>query len=138
MILSYIDARNVEQALDEMFACQWSCDHKIIKDDDRGVVVECRITAWWNTKSDVWFHPYEKYETWDNYDLLHKSAYNDAFKRAWVKFWIGRCLYDAPKMFISFDDEKIYKYKIDEYVRKKYSKELSERHQKRSKQENSQ
>ena len=135
MILAYIDARDVEQELDEMFCGAWSCDHKIIKDDERGVVVECRITAWWHTKSDVGFHAYEKYLNGDNYDLLHKSAYNDAFKRAWVKFGIWRCLYDAPKMFISFEDEKTYKHKIDEFVRKKYNKELTERVQKRTKKE---
>lgn len=130
-ILAYIDARDVETELDRMYNNDWSCDHTIIKDNDHGVVVECRITAWWQTRSDIWFHKYEKYQNWwDNYEVLHKSSYNDAFKRAWVKFGIWRYLYDAPTMFISEQDKKSYKYNLDDYVKKTYWKQLKLRYEK--------
>lgn len=129
-ILAYIDARDVEFELDRMYDNNRSCDHTIIKDDDRWVVVECRITAWWQTRSDIGFHKYEKYQNWDNYEVLHKSAYNDAFKRAWVKFGIWRYLYDAPTMFITEQDKETYQYKLHEYVKKTYSTQLQKRHDK--------
>lgn len=102
--VAYIDARDVERRLDKAFS-NWSDSYKIIKDDDRGVIVECTIKAEEQSRCDVWSAMFEKYQNSDNYDNLHKSAYSDAFKRAAVKRGIGRFIYDLDVKYVDTNEK---------------------------------
>jgi hypothetical protein len=74
------------ERLDEVVEGQWTDFYSIGINGG----VECRLTVCGVTRSDV--------GTADDNEK-EKSAYSDAFKRAAVKFGIGRFLYDLPKMW---------------------------------------
>lgn len=87
--LAYMDARNVMDRLDEVCGpAGWGCDY-----DSAGPGVVCSISIWvdgqWVTKSDG-------AGATDIEGV--KGAYSDAFKRAAVRWGIGRYLYgmDSP------------------------------------------
>ncbi len=105
LAVAYIDARAVMARLDAVVGPgNWSDEYRLIRDETytvrdangnerrvREVEVECRLTVLGVTKVDVG----------SGEDA--KSAYSDAFKRAAVKFGIGRYLYSLPKMWVDYD-----------------------------------
>jgi hypothetical protein len=92
LIVPYLDARNVMDRLDEVCGPDWSDSYKsVVIGGTSGS--ECSLTVFGVTRTDVG-DPDS-----DGMDKSLKSAYSDAFKRAAVKFGIGRFLYGSPKMY---------------------------------------
>lgn len=88
LVVAYIDARDVMERLDEVVGPDWS-DRYEKAGTAKGLV--CYLTVCGVTRADVGDD--------DNENEAVKSAYSDAFKRAAVKFGVGRFLYDLPKMW---------------------------------------
>ena len=122
---SFIDARTVQQVLDDVCAkhgATWDVDYK----DVCGVIF-CGITI--QIEADKTNNvQYESSTRWDAGNRIEekttdkmyvqggKSAASDAFKRAAVMFGIGRFLYDIAPMTLPFDGYNV----IDEQGRKVY------------------
>lgn len=87
LVVPYIDARTVAERLDEVVGGEWHDNYA--KAPSGGL--ECALTVCGVTRRDV--------GTDDNDTEMEKSGYSDAFKRAAVKFGVGRYLYDLPKMY---------------------------------------
>lgn len=87
LCVAYIDARDVMQRLDDVVGGDWGDSYR--KADTGGL--ECSLMVCGVTRVDVGKD--------DNDNEQEKSSYSDAFKRAGVKFGIGRFLYDLPKMY---------------------------------------
>ena len=87
LCVAYIDARDVMDRLDSVVAGEWSDVYT--KAPSGGL--ECALTVCGVTRRDVGAD--------DNDNETEKAGYSDAFKRAAVKFGIGRFLYSMPKMF---------------------------------------
>lgn len=94
MMLVYIDARDVMDRLDEVFGLDWTDDYKEVK----GRIV-CTITVNGVSRSDG---------AGDTDFEAEKGGLSDAFKRAAVKWGIGRYLYDARKYntWVAYSDDK--------------------------------
>ena len=88
LVVAYIDARDVMERLDDVVGPDWS-DRYEKAGTERGLV--CYLTVGGVTRADVGSD--------DNENEPAKSAFSDAFKRAAVKFGVGRFLYDLPKMW---------------------------------------
>ncbi len=88
LVVAYIDARDVMERLDDVIGPDWS-DRYEKAGTAKGLV--CYLTVCGVTRADVGDD--------DNENEPVKSAYSDAFKRAAVKFGVGRFLYDLPKMW---------------------------------------
>jgi hypothetical protein len=88
LVVAYIDARDVMERLDDAVGPDWS-DRYEKAGTAKGLV--CYLTIGGGTRADVGDD--------DNENEAVKSAYSDAFKRAAVKFGVGRFLYDLPKMW---------------------------------------
>src|SRR5512140_2407061 len=88
LVVAYIDARDVMERLDEVVGPDWS-DRYEKAGTAQGLV--CYLTVCGVTRGDVGDE--------NNENEPVKSAYSDAFKRAAVKFGVGRFLYDLPKMW---------------------------------------
>ena len=88
LVVAYLDARDVMERLDEVVGPDWSDRYERIE-GSRGLV--CYLTVCGVTRADVGAD--------DNENEQAKSAFSDAFKRAAVKFGIGRFLYELPRMW---------------------------------------
>ncbi len=88
LVVAYIDARDVMERLDDVIGPDWS-DRYEKAGTAKGLV--CYLTVCGVTRADVGDD--------DNENEPVKSAFSDAFKRAAVKFGVGRFLYDLPKMW---------------------------------------
>lgn len=129
---SFIDARTVQQMLDDVcakFGATWDVDYKdvcgvifagitiqIEADKSNNVAYECSTR--WDAGNRI-----EANETNKMYVQGGKSAASDAFKRAAVMFGVGRFLYDIAPMTLPFDgynvvDDKGQKvYDLTTYIR---------------------
>lgn len=87
LCVAYIDARDVMERLDSVVGGAWSDDYRAAPSGG----LECALTVMGVTRRDVGDDK--------NDNETEKAGYSDAFKRAAVKFGIGRFLYDMPKMF---------------------------------------
>jgi len=97
--VAHIDARDVMQRLDAVVgAGNWSDSYQVLQD---GKHVECTITIYGVPKSDV------GQSNDGGFADPVKSAYSDAFKRAAVKWGIGRHLYDMEMQWLPFDGYKV-------------------------------
>ena len=90
LLLAYLDSRDVMKRLDDVFGINWECEYKEIKGS-----LFCGITIW----SDGL-----KITKWDCGTVseveAEKGESSDSFKRAAVKFGIGRYLYYLPTLFV--------------------------------------
>ncbi len=96
LAIAYADARAYQDRLNEIAGADWSDDYEIL---DGGAVVLCRLTVAGVTRSDIGEAP-----TGDRNTAT--SALAQAFKRAAVKFGIGRYLYDLPKTWVDYDPQR--------------------------------
>ena len=101
--LAYVDARDVMDRLDTVCGPEGWQDEYL--DTGNGATC-CRIGV---SLDDVWTHPNARW-VWKS-DGAGKTDYegekgqfSDAFKRAAVKFGIGRYLYDLPANWVPLDD----------------------------------
>lgn len=97
MALAYIDARDVMRRLDEVFGIAgWQCRYERLGD-----VTVCSIGVWFRADGEP-----EKTWIWkadgagDTDFEAEKGALSDAFKRAAVRWGIGRYLYDLPSPWV--------------------------------------
>lgn len=100
LAVAYISARDVMARLDEAVgAGGWSDEYVVLPD---GLSVMCRLTVTLDgktvTKCDVG-GPSDQPAGGDRV----KAAFSDAFKRAAVKFGVGRYLYGLPQVWCEFD-----------------------------------
>lgn len=105
MALAYIDARSVQDRLDSVCGPQnWQTRYP-----HAGTKTVCELSIKcgdeWVTKSDG---------AGDTDFEAEKGALSDAFKRAAVKWGIGRYLYDMPAPWVQIDEfKKIPKHEIE-------------------------
>lgn len=92
----YADPRAYIDRLNEVAGADWSDDYTIL---DGGAVVLCRLTVAGVTRSDVG-------ESEANDQNTATSAVAQAFKRAAVKFGLGRYLYSLPKTWVAYDEKR--------------------------------
>jgi hypothetical protein len=97
MALAYIDARDVQDRLTEVCGSfGWQCRHEVSHDKR----ITCHIgirnpeTGEWCWRSDG------AGET--DYEA-EKGSYSDSFKRAAVKWGVGRYLYDIPSPWVAIE-----------------------------------
>ena len=106
--VAYIDARDVMKLLDEVVgADKWQDDYKIV-----GGMLVAGIGI--NTESGwVW-----KWDTGSESNMeAEKGHMSDAFKRAAVKWGVGRFLYDYPIQYVPANEVKTssnYPYPVDD------------------------
>lgn len=94
--LAYIDARDVMKRLDDVLGIDGWQDH--YEETPKGRIIcslRCRINGEWITKSDGAGETFTEGE---------KGAISDAFKRAAVKFGIGRYLYYIKMSWVDVDE----------------------------------
>lgn len=100
MACAYIDARDVQNRLDEAVGPEnWWADYQIL---GKGEMVICRLTLLVGgravTKTDVGGESDQP----DGGDRL-KAAFSDSLKRAAVQWGVGRYLYYLPSVWCDFD-----------------------------------
>ena len=98
----YIDARDVAQRLDDA-AVTWEDSYEVITMTDSLCVVQCALTVEGSTRTDAGSDSRQSNDSEGNYI---KGAYSDAFKRAAVKFGIGRYLYSLESYYLPIDEWK--------------------------------
>lgn len=99
LALPYLDARAVEDRLDDVFGIDgWQDSYFALTDGSMLCTLRCFINGQWIEKSDSG-SPSEQPDAGDR----TKAACSDALKRAAVKFGIGRFLYKMKKIWADFD-----------------------------------
>lgn len=92
MALAYIDARDVMDRLDEVCCGEWQDSYSEVC----GRIV-CNITIYGQTRADG---------AGDTAVEAEKGGLSDAFKRAAVKWGVGRYLYRLPSEWVALDGKK--------------------------------
>lgn len=96
LVVPYVTSRAAMQRLDDVFGMNWSCSERVI--NLNGVCgIECTISVM-DGKGNVITSRSDVAEP-TNIEPL-KGGSSDAFKRASVKFGIGRFLYSLPTQFV--------------------------------------
>ncbi len=120
MVITYIDARSVAARLDEVVGV-WEDSYRELPSSKNGLAVECSLSVYFNdrkiTRVDTGTASIEDRDA-------HKAAYSDAFKRAAVKFGIGRYLYALPKVWVRVDGGRIPDNELDR-LKREYQKWIS-------------
>ncbi|WP_420596491.1 Rad52/Rad22 family DNA repair protein [Deinococcus sp.] len=98
LLLAYIDARAVQDRLDAICPDAWSFEMEIIAGASRPTV-KGRLTVLGVVREDIG-------EAGEGDLGTLKAAASDAIKRCAVQFGIGRYLYDLPKLWADWDNDK--------------------------------
>jgi len=102
MALAYVDARAIQDRLDEVLGVLgWQDEYESLPDGSVVCRLRLRLGDEWITKMDVGA-PSEQPDEGDR----RKAAFSDALKRAAVKFGIGRYLYRVGTIWADFDPQK--------------------------------
>lgn len=112
MALAYIDSRDVQDRLDDVFGLSWQCS--IVEDNERRIIcrISCLIDGVWTHREGTSYGAVpmtkvRKGETLDTTDdereMAAKGAESDAFKRAASRWGIGAYLHNLPTMEARFD-----------------------------------
>jgi hypothetical protein len=102
MALAYVDARVIQDRLDEVLGVEgWSDDYECLADGSVVCRLRLRLGEEWVTKVDVG-GPSEQPDGGDRM----KAAFSDALKRAAVKFGVGRYLYRLPAQWVDYDPQR--------------------------------
>lgn len=95
MALAYIDARDVQDRLDEVCGIEgWQCRYVPMHDKKTVCEIGVKVDQEWIWKADG---------AGDSDVEAEKGALSDAFKRAAVKWGIGRYLYDLESPWVELD-----------------------------------
>ncbi|AWN23146.1 single-stranded DNA-binding protein [Deinococcus irradiatisoli] len=98
LLLAHIDARAVQDRLDAICPDEWSFEVEVVANAGRPTV-KGRLTILGVTREDI--------GEGEGGDLgTFKAAASDALKRCAVQFGIGRYLYDLPKTWADWNDDK--------------------------------
>lgn len=112
--VAYIDARDVMKILDEAVGAEnWQDDYKVVNNMlIAGIGIKCG-EEW------VW-----KWDTGSESNMeAEKGHMSDAFKRAAVKWGVGRFLYDFPIQYVDANEIKTqsnFPYPVDENGKRIY------------------
>lgn len=102
MALAYIDARDVQDRLDEVVGCHnWQTRYEVQADGNVVCILRLRLEGEWIEKSDVG-GPSDQKDVGDRM----KATFSDAFKRAAVVWGIGRYLYRLEASWCDYDPQK--------------------------------
>lgn len=102
LAIAYIDARLVMDRLDEVVGGEnWSDSYQVLGEGNVMCSLSLRINGDWITKSDVGGQS-DQPDAGDR----QKAAFSDSFKRAAVKFGIGRFLYSLKQSWEPYDVAK--------------------------------
>jgi hypothetical protein len=102
LALAYLDARAIQDRLDEVLGVGgWQDSYDSLPSGSVVCRLRCKIGRVWISKADVG-SPSEQEDEGDR----TKAAFNDALKRAAVKFGIGRYLYRLPSQWLDYDPAK--------------------------------
>lgn len=111
-VLAYLQARAVMDRLDDIMSIEnWRDQYELYRDGEtRGVIchLSLRMNGQWVTKSDG--APFSDIESF-------KGGISDAFKRAAVKWGIGRYLYDLAETWVKISERK--QTPLDKYCKSK-------------------
>ena len=94
MALAYIDARTVQDRLNAVCGPLWQCDHVVSTDKRVTCKIGLRIGDEWIWRSDGAGETDVEGE---------KGSYSDSFKRAAVRWGIGRYLYDLASPWVEVE-----------------------------------
>lgn len=109
MALAYIDARDVMARLDEVIGAEKWQDRYEVHGTKTICYISIKIGEEWVTKSDG---------AGDSDVEAEKGSISDAFKRAAVKWGIGRYLYDIDSPWVEIESRgKSYAIKKSEYTK---------------------
>lgn len=98
MLLAYIDARAVQDRLDAICPDSWSFELNVIEGTTTPTV-KGRLTVLGVTREEIG-------EAGEGELGTLKAAASDALKRCAVQFGIGRYLYDLPRQWVDWNDQK--------------------------------
>ncbi len=102
LVMAYIDARLIQDRLDEVLGLEnWQDRYDFLPDGSVVCHLRVRLGDRWVTKTDVG-SPSDQSDSGDRV----KAAVSDALKRAAVKFGIGRYLYRLPAQWCDYDPVK--------------------------------
>ncbi|HEY7154991.1 MAG TPA: Rad52/Rad22 family DNA repair protein [Gemmataceae bacterium] len=102
LALAYVDARSIQDRLDEVLGVTgWQDEYECLPDGSVVCRLRLRLGDEWITKMDVG-GPSEQPDEGDR----RKAAFSDALKRAAVKFGVGRYLYRLPSQWVDYDPKK--------------------------------
>jgi len=102
MALAYVDARVIQDRLDEVLGVlNWKDEYTVLPDGSVKCRLSLRINGEWICKEDVGGQS----EQPDEGDR-QKAAFSDALKRAAVKFGVGRYLYRLPAQWVDYDPKR--------------------------------
>jgi len=111
--LAYVDARDVMDRLDEVCGAEWQDDIRPASDGTFVGRIGIRIGGEWVWRGDGTSSVNReitgddnRYKRLDEIEMHEKGAYSDAFKRAAVKWGIGRFLYDIESPWVAVDEWK--------------------------------
>lgn len=109
MALAYIDARDVQDRLDEVMGPNWQCRYIPMHDKKTVCEIGLKIDSEWVWRADG---------AGDSDVEAEKGALSDAFKRAAVKWGIGRYLYDLDSPWVALEAAgRSFKIAAPEYKR---------------------
>jgi hypothetical protein len=100
LMVGYVDARWVDERLDQATDGDWSFEWESVLLTDNGVGVKGTLTVMGTVREDV--GEYHRQGEHDDMEML-KAAVSDALKRAAVHFGVGRELYRMPTMWVAWD-----------------------------------
>lgn len=94
-LVAYIDARDVMKLLDEVVGPEgWKDEYIVLTTNDVKCCLSIKVGDEWIGKEDI--------GTQSDYEA-EKGAFSDAFKRAAVKWGVGRFLYDLEMQKVALD-----------------------------------
>lgn len=120
--VAYIDSRDVQDILDKVCGLNWGDETEFISEVNNIVTYKSTISIgigeYVCKRSDIGSFEIESSQNKQDYnkDIAHKGAASDAFKRAAVKFGIGRFLYDLDIVYLDNDVYEANKWKLTEYI----------------------
>ena len=106
LALTYVDSRLYQSRLDEVDPA-WQSEYQVIALNDR-ILVNCRLTVCEVTREDV--GECSLFTTSRGETVPEENAYTSAvaqsFKRVCAQFGLGRYLYELPKLWADYDQQK--------------------------------
>lgn len=102
MALAYIDARDVMERLDHVCGPDWQDKYQAMPDGSYCCSIGIKIDGEWRWRSDGALMLTES-DKIDAKEMAQKGSYSDAFKRAAVKWGIGRYLYNLDSPWVKIE-----------------------------------
>lgn len=102
MALAYIDARDVMDRLDATCGADWQDQYEAMPDGSYCCRIGIKIDGEWRWRSDGALMLTDS-EKIDAKEMAQKGSYSDAFKRAAVKWGIGRYLYNLDSPWVKIE-----------------------------------